>query len=119
MAQFMLDFSNPPLPRWPLGTEKRRSRWLKRRWLPWTVFGLAVLGWWASLVGFFWFSAENQELLKLYNAQVLRHDSLLGAHMDTQRQMIMLQNKLERIQEKDVQANSRFGNRTLQERVAF
>ncbi|GAA4451286.1 hypothetical protein GCM10023189_13130 [Nibrella saemangeumensis] len=96
MSRFTLDFSNPPVPRWPLRHDRPRSRWLKRRWLPWTVLGLALLGWWASLLGFFWYSSENRQLRQLYNTQLLRHDSLLGAHLDMQRQLLLLQQELDR-----------------------
>ncbi|GAA4399081.1 hypothetical protein GCM10023187_10430 [Nibrella viscosa] len=97
MSQFMLDFTNTPLPRWPLRPERSRSRLLKRRWLPWTGLSLALLGWWASLIGFFWFSSENRQLRQLYSTQLLRYDSLMGAHLDTQRQMLRLEQELIRL----------------------
>lgn len=95
MSQFMLDFSDNP-PRWPLPKANEGKRRSGRRWLTWTVLFLALVSWWASLLGFFWYSSENRFLRRLYHTQVLRHDSLLGAHLDVQKRLYRLQHELER-----------------------
>ena len=91
MAQFLLDFTENPDPRWPLSDRSPRPSWTKKGWLVWVVLALSLLGWLASLLGFCWFYSENRRLQQLYNAQVLRHDSLMGAHLEAQRRLLLLE----------------------------